>query len=66
VAREVSSLAQSAAEAGSATAIVSGIKVASEESSGSSKAIRESTERMDASIALASDSFTRIVATSTS
>jgi hypothetical protein len=62
VAREVSSLAQSAAEAGSAIgAIVSGIKAASEESSGSSKAIRESTERMDASIALASDSFTRIV-----
>ena len=62
VAQEVSALAQSAAEAGSAIgAIVSGIKVASDESSNSSEAIRESTQRMDESIALASDSFTRIV-----
>jgi hypothetical protein len=61
VAQEVSSLAESAAEAGAAIgAIVSGIKAASDESSGSSEAIRESTERMDESIALASDSFTRI------
>jgi hypothetical protein len=62
VAREVSALAESAAEAGSAIgAIVSGIKVASDESSGSSEAIRESTQRMDESIARVSDSFMRIV-----
>ena len=62
VAQEVSSLAQSAAEAGSAIgAIVSGIKIASGESSSSAQAIRESTQRMDESITLAADSFTTIV-----
>ena len=58
VAREVSSLAQSTADASSAIgAIVAGVKAASEESRGSSEAIRESTRRMDESIAVASDSF---------
>jgi hypothetical protein len=62
VAQEVSSLAKSAAEAASAiAAIVSGIKTASDESRGSSEAIRESTQRMDERIALASDSFVSIV-----
>ena len=62
VAQEVSSLAQSAAEAGSAIgAIVAGIKIASGESSSSAQAIRESTQRMDESITLAADSFTTIV-----
>jgi hypothetical protein len=62
VAQEVSALAESAAEAASAIGtIVSGIKMASDESRGSSEAIRNSTQRMDDSIALASDSFTSIV-----
>jgi hypothetical protein len=62
VAQEFSSLAQSTAEAASAIgAIVSGVKKASEESRGSSDAIRESTGRMDQSIAVASDSFMGIV-----
>jgi methyl-accepting chemotaxis protein-like sensor len=62
VAGEFSSLAQSTAEAASAIGeIVSGVKKASEESRGSSDAIRESTRRMDESIAVASDSFVEIV-----
>ena len=62
VAGEFSSLAQSTAEAASAIGeIVSGVKKASEESRGSSDAIRESTRRMDESIAVASDSFMGIV-----
>jgi Methyl-accepting chemotaxis protein (MCP) signalling domain len=62
VAREFTSLAESTAEAASAIgAIVAGVKAASAESSGSSEAIRASTQRMDQSIAVASESFTRIV-----
>ena len=62
VAREFTSLAASSAESASAIgAIVAGIKAASEQSSGSSDAIRASTQRMDQSISVASESFARIV-----
>jgi methyl-accepting chemotaxis protein-like sensor len=62
VAKEVSSLAESTAEAAAMIGtIVGGIQTARGESSTSSETIRENTQRMDESIARAADSFSRIV-----